>query len=43
MPTDVADEVYPYAAGAGVVEVAVEAEGAEVAFEFTAEERGGLA
>lgn len=43
MPADVADEIYAYAAGAFVEEVAVEAEGAQVALEFSEEERCGLA
>lgn len=42
MAADVADEVDAYAAGTVVVEVAVEAEGSEEAFEFFAQEGGGL-
>lgn len=38
-----ADEEDSHAAWSVVVEVAVEAAGAEVAFEFSAEEGGGLA
>lgn len=43
MTTDMADEVYAYAAGSFVVEITVEAQGPEMAFEFSAEEGRGLA
>ena len=39
MSSDVVDEVYPHTAWSFIVEVAVEAEGPEVALEFFAKER----
>ena len=42
MPADVADEVDAHAAGPGVVGVAVQAEGAEVALELPPEDRRRL-
>lgn len=43
MPSDMADEIDPHAAGPLVVEVAEEAERAEVSLELAPEERRGLA
>lgn len=42
MTANMTDEVYAHASRSFVVEIAVEAEGAEMAFEFPAEEGRGL-